>query len=61
MGHSLTRTSPKGDPFIGTCTKCGMQDIPLGRMHEPCINPANLSDNDALNVALGLHDGETKQ
>ena len=44
-----------------TCTKCGMRDIPLSRMQEHCGNPANLSDTDALNIALGYHDTETKQ
>jgi hypothetical protein len=61
MSHSLTRTSPKGGPFIGTCTKCGTPDIPLAKMHEHCPNPANLSDGDALNVALGVCEKETKQ
>lgn len=37
--HSLERTSPKGGPFIGTCTKCGMRDIPAARMSEPCAYP----------------------
>lgn len=54
MSHSLERTSPKGGPFIGRCTKCGMTDIPLSRMHEDCANPANLSDTDALELALRL-------
>lgn len=61
MSHALSRTSPKGGPFIGTCTKCGMQNIPLTRMHEPCSNPANLTNGEALSVAIGLHDTETKQ
>lgn len=61
MSHSLSRTSPKGGPFIGTCTKCGTKDIPLDQMHEHCPNPANLSNADALNVALGVHDEDTKQ
>ena len=52
MAHSLERTSPKGGPFIGTCTKCGLRDIPLARMQEPCANPANLSDDDALIIAI---------
>jgi hypothetical protein len=61
MAHSLSRTSPKGGPFIGTCIKCGMTDIPLSRINEPCTNPANLSQSDALAVAIGAHDTETKQ
>lgn len=54
MAHSLERTSPKGGPFIGRCTKCGATDIPLGRMHEHCVNPANISDGEALELALRL-------
>ena len=54
MSHSLERTSPKGGPFIGRCTKCGTEDIPLSRMHEHCVNPANLSNADALELALRL-------
>lgn len=61
MAHSLSRTSPKGGPFVGTCTKCGLKDIPLARMWDECANPAGLSNTDALNVALGLLDSETKQ
>ena len=54
MSHSLRRTSPKGpgQPFIGTCTKCGIENIPLIRMHEDCANPANLTDDDALLIAI---------
>lgn len=52
MAHSLERTSPKGTPFVGTCTKCGMADIPMSRLHEECSNPANLSDDDALLLAI---------
>ncbi len=54
MSHSLRRTSPKGpgQSFIGTCTKCGVENIPLNRMREECANPANLTDNDALMIAI---------
>lgn len=52
MSHSLERTSPKGGPFIGTCTQCGTTDIPLNRMHEKCSNPANLSGDEALLLAI---------
>jgi hypothetical protein len=54
MSHALTRTSPrgKGQPFIGTCIKCGLQNIPLSRMHEECVNPGNLSNADALAIVV---------
>lgn len=29
MSHALERSSPKGGPFKGTCTKCGMIDLPM--------------------------------
>jgi hypothetical protein len=52
MSHSLQRTSPKGQPFVGTCTKCGMTDIPLSKMREECANPANLTQEEALVIAI---------
>ena len=52
MSHSLRRTSPKGQAFIGTCTKCGVENIPISRMHEDCANPANLTNEDALMIAI---------
>ena len=58
MPHALERTNPKGQPFIGQCTLCGAAGLKLSQMSEHCPNPANLTQSDALNVALGLHDGE---
>ena len=57
MSHSLRRTSPKGkgQPFIGTCMKCGMEGIPLSRMGEECVNPAGLNNEETMILALGLH------
>ncbi len=52
MSHSLKRTSPKGGPFIGYCTKCGQEDIPLSKLHDHCPNPADFSDEDALMRAI---------
>ena len=52
MSHALERTSPKGGPFIGRCTKCGREGIPLKEMHGHCPNPGNLSDVDTLRIAL---------
>ena len=58
MSHSLERTSPKGQPFVGTCMKCGLTDVPLNRVHEHCANPANITDDEALIIATGLLDGD---
>lgn len=54
MSHALRRTSPKGpgQAFIGTCTKCGLENIPLDRMHEECTNPANITNAEALLAAI---------
>lgn len=52
--HSLRRTSPKGpgQKFIGTCIKCGIENIPIERMHEPCVNPAGLNNEETLSLAI---------
>ena len=52
MAHSLERTSPKGGPFIGYCTKCGMRELTASQLFDECVNPANLSDDDALLIAI---------
>lgn len=52
MSHSLRRTSPKGGPFIGTCIKCGVENIPLDRMFTPCANPADLSLAETLMLSI---------
>jgi len=41
--HALTRTSPKGGPFIGRCFRCGLENLPAEAVTQPCINTANLS------------------
>jgi hypothetical protein len=46
--HTLERTSPKGGPFIGTCTRCGRQNLRMGDALEECSNDRNISDDDAL-------------
>ncbi len=52
--HALNRTSPKGQPFVGTCFKCGMENLPAEAVAWPCENPANLSQGEALLVAVAL-------
>ncbi|WP_157973399.1 hypothetical protein [Blastomonas sp. UPD001] len=50
--HSLERTSPKGEPFLGTCTKCGQVGLPMAAVRSPCANPANINDEEALLIAI---------
>ncbi len=50
--HALTRTSPKGGPFIGTCMKCGATDLTIEKMKEPCVNPGDLSEDEVLIMAI---------
>lgn len=52
MSHALTRTSPKGGSFIGKCIKCGIEDIPLSKIHEECVNPSGLSNTDSLMIMI---------
>lgn len=52
--HALRRTSPKGkgQRVIGTCFKCGTENLPLEAVTWPCENPANLTQDEALIVAV---------
>lgn len=58
--HSLRRTSPKGpgQAFLGTCTKCGTDNLPVQAVSWPCVNPANITQDEALIIAVecGSHD-----
>lgn len=51
-GHALNRTSPKGGPFFGTCFKCGTENLPASAVGKPCANPANITRNEALLMAI---------
>lgn len=57
--HALRRTSPKGGPFLGTCLKCGQENLPAAAIGKPCANPANLTQDEALIIAIEgtSHDG----
>lgn len=46
--HALVRTSPKGGPFLGTCTLCGTPNLPMRAACEPCSNQRGLSQDEAL-------------
>lgn len=54
MPHALERTSPKGQPFVGQCTKCGKEGLRLSDVHGHCVNPANITDAEALELAIRL-------
>jgi hypothetical protein len=51
--HAITRTSPKGQPFLGTCFRCGRENLPAKAVQEPCENLANLSADEVLIMAVG--------
>lgn len=51
--HALSRTSPKGGPFIGTCMKCGKTGLTLEQVRrEECQNPAGMSGEEVLRHAI---------
>ena len=50
--HSIERTSPKGDHFIGYCTKCGKDGLLLSDMQEECANPGGITQDEALIAAI---------
>lgn len=50
--HSINRTSPKGQPFVGTCALCGKAGLTLDAMREECENPRGLSADDAVVEAI---------
>lgn len=52
MKHSLERTSPKGELFIGVCTLCGQRDLPMKAIHEDCPNTRGLSPDEAVLEAI---------
>ena len=56
MKHHVERTSPKGQPFVGTCRLCGMSGLKMSAAHEDCENVRGLSAEDALvEAVLGVN------
>lgn len=55
MTHAITRTSPKGGPFIGKCIKCGQEGLGLGSPLEACPADGIVSNEQAL---FNLIDGK---
>lgn len=52
MTHSLTRTSPFGTAFIGTCIKCGQENLDSGAPLLPCPADHTMSDEQGLIAAI---------
>lgn len=50
--HSVERTSPKGQNFVGTCQLCGKEGLTFENMEEPCENPRGLNQDEALLEAI---------
>ena len=51
--HALMRTSPKGDSFFGTCTKCGKKNVSThDQMRQVCPNPDNKTQDQSLMEAI---------
>ena len=52
MSHAITRTSPKGGPFIGRCIKCGADGLGMGAPLENCPADGLVSDEHVLTEML---------
>ena len=50
--HSLTRTSPKGEKFIGTCVLCGMKNLPIKSALMWCENIVGKTNEEAIIDAI---------
>jgi hypothetical protein len=46
--HSIVRTSPKGGPFLGTCTQCGADNLTMSDALRACPNPAGRTKTQSL-------------
>lgn len=50
--HSLRRTNPKGERFIGVCVLCGQAELPAEAVAWECPNLRRLSDDEAVIEAI---------
>jgi hypothetical protein len=55
--HSLQRTSPKGEDFVGRCVQCGKPDL-RSPFEGECPNPEGVTQDEALLRAIGADDGD---
>ena len=52
--HQLTRTSPKGGKFWGTCYRCEKENITIAQQQsEECPNTLNITDEESILAAIG--------
>lgn len=59
--HALTRTSPQGQPFIGRCMLCGLENLAPDALRQHCDNPAGTSEDDALIQAVERDEAERQE
>lgn len=50
--HSLRRTSPKGESFIGQCVLCGKENLPITAINNKCLNPKRTTEEEAIIGAI---------
>lgn len=55
--HTIYRTSPKGEKFVGACRFCGKRGLTFKSLSEECENVRGLSIDEALLEAVdGLNE-----
>ncbi len=52
MKHSINRTSPKGEKFIGTCALCGTPGLSMSDALKDCENQRGLTNEQAVIEAV---------
>ncbi len=52
MKHSLERTSPKGQRFIGVCVLCGEPELEIEAANLECPNLRGLTSDEAVLEAI---------
>lgn len=59
MRHSLERTSPKGQKFVGVCVLCGTPGLTFEDMkNDECPNQRGLTEDEAVIEAItGVRNG----
>lgn len=48
----VNRTSPKGQPFVGTCAACGVTGLTFETMRSECENVRGMTQEQALIEAV---------
>lgn len=61
MSHAVIRTSPKGGPFIGQCSKCGQGGLRMSAALEDCPADTLVSDEKALLDILNADELEASE